>query len=138
MKQGASKQITAEQAAELMPDGGVLGTSGFVGAGFAEAVAAALEKRFLETGHPKGITLLFCAGIGDGKSRGLNRLAHDGLVSRIVGGHVGLTPALGKKILGNEIAFRVYDLIELTFLRYALSWFHYMPPSPDIEGSDLG
>ncbi len=100
-----SKQLTLREAADLMPDGGVLGTSGFVGAGFAEGLAQALEERFLETGHPKDITLLFCAGIGDGKTRGLNRLAHPGLVKCIIGGHVGLTPALGKRILAGEIAF---------------------------------
>lgn len=99
------RQITASEAAALVPDGGVLGCSGFVGAGFAEALAAALEARFVDTGHPQGITLLFCAGIGDGAERGLNRLAHDGLVARIIGGHVGLTPSLGKKILAGEIAF---------------------------------
>lgn len=100
-----AKQMTAEAAAALVPDGGALGCSGFVGAGFAEELAAALEARFLETGHPMGLTLIFCAGIGDGAERGLNRLAHDGLVDRIIGGHVGLTPKLGQKILASDIAF---------------------------------
>ena len=67
--------------------------------GDAETLAKGLEERFLETGHPKDITLIFCAGIGDGKERGLNRLAHPGLVKRIIGGHVGLTPKLGQMIL---------------------------------------
>jgi len=100
-----SKVLTPREAAERVPDGGVVGASGFVGAGFAEALAAALEERFLETGHPKDLTLIFCAGIGDGKERGLDRLAHPGLVKRIIGGHVGLTPTLGKRILAGEIAF---------------------------------
>lgn len=99
------KAITAEAAAALVPDGGVVVWSGFIGAGFAEAVAAALERRFLETGHPRGLTLLFCAGIGDSATRGLNRLGHDGMVARVVAGHVGLAPALGKRILAGEIAF---------------------------------
>lgn len=99
------KLISTEEAAELVPAGGTLGASGFVGAGFAEALAAALETRYLTTGEPRGLTLVFCAGIGDGKERGLNRLAHPGIVSRIIGGHVGLTPALGRKILADEIAF---------------------------------
>jgi len=100
-----NKQLTAREAADLVPDGGVVGTSGFVGAGFAEALAKGLQERFSETGHPRDITLIFCAGIGDGKERGLNRLAQPGLVKRIIGGHVGLTPALGKRILAGEIAF---------------------------------
>ncbi len=101
----SGKVITAQEAARLVPDGAVLGTSGFVGAGFAEALAQALEERFLETGHPRGLTLLFCAGIGDAGERGLNRLRHPGLVERIIGGHVGLTPTLGKRILEGELAF---------------------------------
>ena len=100
-----AKVIDAAAAAALVPDGGLLATAGFVGAGFAEALAVALQERYRETGHPRGITLLFTAGIGDGGERGLNRLAAPGLASRIVAGHVGLTPALGKQILAGEIAF---------------------------------
>jgi propionate CoA-transferase len=102
---GREKLISADQAVELLPDGGTLGVCGFVGAGYAESLGVALEQRFLSTGHPLGITLFFCAGIGDGKDRGLNRLAHPGLVSRVIGGHVGLIPALGRRILAGEVAF---------------------------------
>jgi propionate CoA-transferase len=100
-----SKVITAAAAAALVPDGGVVGASGFVGAGVAEAIWVAMEERWKAEAHPRSLTLLFCAGIGDGKGRGLNHLAHEGLVDRIIGGHVGLTPALGKRILAGEIAF---------------------------------
>lgn len=101
----ASKVVTEAEAASLVGDGAIVAMSGFVGAGFAEAVAQAVGRRFAETGHPRGLTLLFAAGIGDGKGRGLNRLAAPGLVAKVVAGHVGLTPSLGARILAGELAF---------------------------------
>ena len=88
------KFVTADEAVRLINDGDTVATSGFVAIGFAENVAVALERRFRKTGTPKGLTLLFAAGQGDGDSRGLNHLGHVGLVGRVVGGHWGLVPRL--------------------------------------------
>ncbi len=98
-----SKVVSAEEAIALVGDDQVLATDGFVGTGFAEELALALEKRFLETGGPKGLTLIYCAGQGDGKERGLNHLAHAGLVRRVVGGHWGLAPKLQTLAVENRI-----------------------------------
>jgi propionate CoA-transferase len=97
------KIVTADAAAALVHDGDVVTTSGFVGIGVPDELLAALEDRFRKTGSPRDLTLLFAAGQGDGKSRGLNRLGHKGLLKRVVGGHWGLIPRVGQLATSGEI-----------------------------------
>ncbi|HSQ11133.1 MAG TPA: CoA-transferase, partial [Burkholderiaceae bacterium] len=85
------KIVTAREAVQLIHDGDTVATSGFVGIGFPENIAVALEQRFVESsekdpdgiGRPEGLTLVYAAGQGDGKERGLNHLGHPGLVRRV-------------------------------------------------------
>ena len=91
------KIITADEAIALIRDGDVVSCSGFVGIGTPEALIAALERRFVETAAPAELDLVFAAAPGDGKERGLNRLAHEGLVKRAVGGHWALVPQAGAR-----------------------------------------
>jgi propionate CoA-transferase len=90
------KVVSAAEAVAVVRDGDMVATSGFVGVGTPDEIYLALERRFLETGRPRDLGLLFAAAPGDGKERGLNRLAHEGLVRRAVGGHWSLVPRLGK------------------------------------------
>lgn len=92
----ASKVVSPSEAAALIKDGDSITTSGFVGIGVPDELLAAVEERFVETGHPCDLSLVFAAGQGDGKERGLNRLGHEGLLKRVVGGHWGLIPKIAK------------------------------------------
>ncbi len=105
------KVVSAREAVRLIHDGDTVAFSGLVGIGFAEEVALALEELFLSTeeedfrgtGKPRNLTLVYAAGQGDGKHRGLNVLAHEGLVRRVIGGHWALAPKLGKLAINGQI-----------------------------------
>ena len=97
------KIISADEAAALVQPGDTLATSGFVGIGTPDALLAALARRFAAAGEPRGLSLVFAAGQGDGGERGLNRLGQDGLLRRVVGGHWGLIPKVGALAVANRI-----------------------------------
>jgi propionate CoA-transferase len=97
------KIISAEDAIALIQDGDTLASSGYGGNGTPDQLFITLEQRFLADGAPRDLTLVYAGGQGDGKTRGLNHLGHEGLLKRVIGGHYGLIPAIEKLAVENRL-----------------------------------
>lgn len=97
------KVVSAAEAIAILRDGDTLCCSGFGSNGVPVELILALEKRFLETGSPQNLTLLFGGGPGDGASGGANHLAHEGMLKRVIGGHFGMVPQIGQLALQSKV-----------------------------------
>ena len=95
--------ITADEAAKFVEDGQNIVTGGFVGSCCPEALTKALEKRFLESGHPKNLNLYYAAAQGNRDGSGADHFAHKGMTKRVVSGHWNMAPKLGEMAVNNEI-----------------------------------
>lgn len=104
------KVIEAADAVAVIHAGDTVASAGYAGSGTPDQLFVAIEQRFLESGTPRDLTLVFSTGQGDMKDKGLNRLAHEGLVRRVIGGYFGLSPKLEKLIVDNRI--EAYNLPE--------------------------
>lgn len=111
-RENAMKQavvVDADRMAAEVFDGATVVLSGS-GGGLQEAdlIAAAIERRFLETGHPRDLTLVHALGIGDGVASGISRFAHEGMVRRVIGGHWTWSPRMQR--LAREDRIEAYTL----------------------------
>jgi propionate CoA-transferase len=98
----AVKFVTAREAAALIPDGATVATVGMTLVSASEAILKAIEESFLTTGHPRDLTVVHSAGQSN-RDRGLQHLAHEGLVKRIIGSHWGLQPRWMDLIHQNKV-----------------------------------
>ena len=95
--------MSAADAVAMIRNGDTIATGGFVGSGVPETLLSALGARYLESTQPADLQLVYAAGQGDGKTRGLNHLGEPGMVRRIIGGHWGLVPRLGALAAANQL-----------------------------------
>lgn len=95
---------SAADAVAGIPDGATVALTGS-GGGILEAdtVLAALERRFLEHGTPRGLTVIHALGIGDRNRRGTNAFAHRGMTRRVIGGHWTWSPRMMRLAADGEI-----------------------------------
>lgn len=94
--------ITGEEAAAMIADGSTVAAIGMTLASAAETILKAIEQRFLETGGPKGLTLVHSCGQSD-RDRGIQHFAHETMLSKIIGGHWGLQPRMMGLIADNKL-----------------------------------
>lgn len=101
--------ITADAAAALVQDGWAVATAGFSSSGLPEAITDAIERRFLATGTPRGLTLIHAAGqgnrttIGRTGGTGMAHFAHTGMLRRAIAGHWGGSPRLAAMAMAGEV-----------------------------------
>ena len=99
----SNKVISADDAIALIGNGDVVATTGFVQSCIPEMLHAALEKRYVETGAPRDLTLIMCAGAGDSKGLGTGRLHHEGLLKRVIAANFGRMPKVAQAAQDNKI-----------------------------------
>ena len=99
----ASKVMSAREAVSLIRDDDVLAISAAGVIGFPDYVVKALEDRFLETEHPRGLTLFSGCGHGTGGHQGDNRFAHKGFLKCAIGSHPEPSDELRVLIEQNEL-----------------------------------
>ncbi len=98
-----SKIITADEAAQLIKDEMTVAVGAMGLAGWAEEIGQAVEKRYLETGHPKNLNVVQSCNTGDRAERGITRWGHDGLIKRWMGAHIGFSAGICRLIEENKI-----------------------------------
>jgi propionate CoA-transferase len=98
-----SKVISAEQAAALIPDDVTLCAPIIGLAGWSEEIARAIAKRFEQTGHPRGLTLVCGSAMGNHRDKGPHVIGLEGLVTRFIGAHTHGSPNIGALIQDNKI-----------------------------------
>ncbi|AGK59171.1 coenzyme A transferase [Hyphomicrobium denitrificans 1NES1] len=98
-----NKVVSADEAIARIRQGDVIATTGFVQSCIPESLHAALEKRFVETGAPRDLTLIMCAGAGDSKGLGTGRLHHEGLLKRVIAANFGRMPKVAAAAQDDKI-----------------------------------
>jgi len=96
--------VSAADAVATIPDDATIAITGG-GGGLCEAMAlqAAIEDRFLKTGHPRNLSLFHALGIGNRNDTGVSRFAHKGMVRKVTGGHWVWSPRMQQMAKNNEI-----------------------------------
>ena len=107
-----AKLITAREAAEMIQDGDAIICATFGASGVPEDIYMELEKRFLETGHPRSLTYTHAAGSGsfaaladeNGLCRGEDHICHTGMMKRWIASHSACSDLCAKQIADNVYA----------------------------------
>ena len=97
------ERLEPSQVAHQIFDGATVALSGSGIFLESDEIFAAIEQAFLETSHPRDLTIIHALGIGDGRSSGLSRFAHEGMVRRVIGGHWSWSSGMQRLAQENRI-----------------------------------
>jgi len=100
------KLMTPEQAVALIKDGDTFTLNGISMTACAGWILPFIEKSFLETGHPRALTLCGMGGIGYVRAPGydyLKSLVHEGLLKKLISVHLAAYQSLNGLIAENKI-----------------------------------
>jgi propionate CoA-transferase len=98
------EKITADEAARLVQDGDAILISGSGGGhSVPETLLAAVERRFLAEGKPRGLTSVSVVGVGDRISLGADHVGHEGLLRRAITSALVDSPRLVALAAGDKI-----------------------------------
>ncbi|MFB4165477.1 acyl CoA:acetate/3-ketoacid CoA transferase [Alteribacillus sp. JSM 102045] len=109
------KKVDVSEVTELIQANSTLAVCGFSMMGACEDILQEIERSYLNEGHPSGLTLLHAAGHSDRKN-GIEHLAHEGLVDKIIGSHWGLAPTWASVISENKVEAHCLSQGQLTHL----------------------
>lgn len=99
-----STVLSPREAAAVVPSGSTVAVGGSGSLlQVPETMLAVLEERFLVDGDLSDLQVVHTMGLGDRDKRGLNHLAHAGLVRRFIGSHFVLSPAQQDLIANNAV-----------------------------------
>jgi len=98
------KIITAKQAAALIADNCTIAAATQGLSGWPQEIALAIGESFLQTGHPKNITLIHSSACGDHQDSliGTGAIAYEGLIGRLICAHTGTALRMSRLVSENK------------------------------------
>ena len=99
-----AKFITAKEAANIIKDRDTVAIDAFISFCLADDILGEIEARVVREGRPRDLSVVNVAGIGgDGKDRGINHFAHEGLIRRFLCANLSLANKMYPLIMDGSI-----------------------------------
>lgn len=96
--------VSPQEAVSMIKDGTTICTIGMSLVSASESILKEIERSYLEDGRPCDLTLVHtCGQAAMKKPFGIQHLAHEGLLRRIIGGHWGQASHIMDLISNNKI-----------------------------------
>ncbi len=96
--------ISAPEAVKMIRDDTTLCAIAMTQISACTSILKEIEKSFLEQGYPKNLTYVHtCGQASEGRPGGLQYIAHEGLLKRVIGGHWGQSSNMMQLIAENRI-----------------------------------